>query len=130
VQLDRVGRDAGLAVVEVEESDPGHACSRADAQRRRAAAICACRTGSARLSQVGAGDSVIIVLRPSLTTRWKSSSDSCRISTTLAVTAGRDLRPRGGAEGRAAYLDLVDLDAEVRQSALGRLDQKRSMTPW
>jgi hypothetical protein len=53
---------------------------------RRAAAICACRTGNARLSHVGAGDSLIIVRGPSLSTTWKSSSDSWRINSTLAIT--------------------------------------------
>jgi hypothetical protein len=62
-------------------------CARAHGRNaRRAAAICACRTGNARLSHVGAGDSVIIVRRPSLSTTWKSSSDSWRINTTLAIT--------------------------------------------
>jgi hypothetical protein len=37
---------------------------------RRAAAICACRLGYARVSHVGAGDSVIIVRCPSLRTTW------------------------------------------------------------
>ena len=44
------------------------------------------RTGNARLSHVGAGDSLIIVRRPSLSRTWKSSSDSWRITTTLALT--------------------------------------------
>jgi hypothetical protein len=69
-----------LVVVEVEEHDPGDARSRARWQRAASGGHLRLPHRHARLSQVGAGDSAIIVRCPSLSTTWKSSSASLRCS--------------------------------------------------